>query len=330
MTAETNNESTRESLRSGPLISVMRRIENLSETQYAYLLLTPVFVLLGIVALYPLLRTFELSLFETSLNQATQKFVGFDNYVQLFTGQKDRWLPGSSTFLPTEFSFDAMISSALVVTIIFSVVAVAFETIIGLGQALVLDQDFAGRRWVRAAIIIPWAVPIIIQGMIFFLMFHPSIGFLVEPLSNLGVLAERNTLNDPASALFIVTVADIWKTSAFMALLILAGLQSIDRNLYEVAKVAGASKWQQFRLITFPLILPTIGIAVLFRSVQAMRIYGLIDTVSGCEVVPSLSCMVVTTFLTRQGTSAAIAFVTAGIIGIAVSAIIYQQYREGV
>nr|WP_085945740.1 sugar ABC transporter permease [Halococcus salifodinae] len=308
----------------------MRRIENLSETQYAYLLLTPVFVLLGIVALYPLLRTFELSLFETSLNQATQKFVGFDNYVQLFTGQKDRWLPGSSTFLPTEFSFDAMISSALVVTIIFSVVAVAFETIIGLGQALVLDQDFAGRRWVRAAIIIPWAVPIIIQGMIFFLMFHPSIGFLVEPLSNLGVLAERNTLNDPASALFIVTVADIWKTSAFMALLILAGLQSIDRNLYEVAKVAGASKWQQFRLITFPLILPTIGIAVLFRSVQAMRIYGLIDTVSGCEVVPSLSCMVVTTFLTRQGTSAAIAFVTAGIIGIAVSAIIYQQYREGV
>lgn len=330
MTAETNNEPTRESLRSRLLVSVMRRVENFSETQYAYLLLTPVFILLGVVALYPLLRTFELSLFETSLNQATQRFVGLDNYVQLFTGQKDRWLPGSSTFLPTEFSFDAMISSALVVTIIFSVVAVAFETVIGLGQALVLDQDFAGRRWVRAAIIIPWAVPIIIQGMIFFLMFHPSIGFLVEPFSNLGVLAERNTLNDPASALFIVTVADIWKTSAFMALLILAGLQSIDRKLYDVAKVAGASKWQQFKLVTFPLILPTIGIAVLFRSVQAMRIYGLIDTVSSCEVVPSLSCMVVTTFLTRQGTSAAIAFVTAGVIGIAVSAIIYQQYKEGI
>ncbi|GAA0464810.1 sugar ABC transporter permease (plasmid) [Halococcus dombrowskii] len=330
MTAETHNEPTRESLRSRLLVSVMRRVENFSETQYAYLLLTPVFILLGVVALYPLLRTFELSLFETSLNQATQKFVGLDNYVQLFTGQKDRWLPGSSTFLPTEFSFDAMISSALVVTIIFSVVAVAFETVIGLGQALVLDQDFAGRRWVRAAIIIPWAVPIIIQGMIFFLMFHPSIGFFVEPLSNLGVLAERNTLNDPASALFIVTVADIWKTSAFMALLILAGLQSIDRKLYDVAKVAGASKWQQFKLVTLPLILPTIGIAVLFRSVQAMRIYGLIDTVSSCEVVPSLSCMVVTTFLTRQGTSAAIAFVTAGVIGIAVSAIIYQQYKEGI
>ncbi|MCU4799436.1 sugar ABC transporter permease [Halobacteria archaeon HArc-gm2] len=330
MSSEQATGSSRESRRTGPLVTLMRRVENLSDTQYAYLLLSPVFVLLGIVALYPLLRTFELSLFETSINQASQTFVGFDNYVQLFTGEKDRWLPGTSTFLPTSLTFDAMISSALVVTLLFAVVAVSFETIIGLGQALVLDQDFPGRRWVRAAIIIPWAVPIVIQGMIFFLMFHPEIGFLVQPLADLGLLAERNTLNDPASALFIVTVADIWKTSAFMALLILAGLQSIDRNLYDVAKVAGATRWQQFKLITFPLILPTIGIAVLFRTVQAMRIYGLIDAVAGCEVVPSLSCMVVTTFLTRQGTSAAIAFVTAAIIGVAVTAIIYQQYKEGI
>ncbi len=330
MSADAVPESAGESRRSGPLVGAVRWLENLSDTAYAYVLLTPVFLLLGAIALYPLLRTFELSLFETTLNQASQTFVGLDNYVELFTGGKDRWLPGTSTFLPTELSWGAMVSSALVVTVIFAVVSVFFETIIGLGQALVLDQDFYGRRWVRAAIIIPWAVPIVIQGMIFYLMFQPGVGFAVEPLANLGLLAPTNTLNDPTSALFIIVVGDIWKTSAFMALLILAGLQSIDRGLYEVARVAGASKWQQFKLITFPLILPTVGIAVLFRSVQAMRVYGLIDTVSSCAVVPSLSCMVVTTFQTRQGTSAAIAFVTAAIIGVAVSAIIYQQYREGV
>jgi multiple sugar transport system permease protein len=289
-----------------------------------------VFVLLGIVALYPLLRTFELSLFQLSADFSSTNFVGAGNYIELFTGEKNRYLPGGTTFLPGGLGTSALLNSALVVTIIFAVVSVLFETLIGLGQALILDQDFYGRRWVRAAIIIPWAVPIVIQGMIFFLMFNSNVGFLTPPLADLGLLAPTNTLNDTASATFIVIVADIWKTSAFMALLILAGLQSIDRGLYDVAKVAGATKWQQFKLITFPLILPTIGVAVLFRSVQAMRVYGIIDTVSSCTVVPSLSCMVVATFTTREGTSAAIAFVTAAIIGIVVMGLIVWQGEDAI
>ena len=325
-----STETGRESKRSGVLVDVMRWMEGLSDTQYAYLLLIPVFVLLGVVALYPLLRTFELSLFATSIDLTSQSFVGVGNYVDLFTGAKNRFLPGGTTFLPTDFALNSLLSSALVITIIFAVVSVAFETLIGLGQALILDQDFYGRRWVRAAIIIPWAVPIVIQGMIFFLMFNSNVGFATPPLADLGILAPTNTLNDTASATFIIIVADIWKTSAFMALLILAGLQSIDRGLYDVAKVAGATKWQQFKLITFPLILPTIGVAVLFRSVQAMRVYGIIDTVSSCTVVPSLSCMVVATFNTRQGTSAAIAFVTAAIIGIVVMGIILWEGEDAI
>jgi len=323
-------KASRDSRSSGPLTAVMRWMENLSDTQFAYMLLTPVFVLLGAIALYPLLRTFELSLYLTQLGQAEWTFVGFQHYIELFTGQKDPILPGSTTFLPRSFSFSDMLSSALLVTIIFSVVGVLFETFIGLGQALVLDQDFRGRRWARAAIIIPWAVPIVIQGMMFFLMFNSSIGFLTPPLAELGILAPTNTLNDTASSLFIVIVADIWKTSAFMALLILAGLQSINRDLYNVAKVAGASKWQQFKYITFPLILPTVGVAVLFRTIQAMRVYGLIDAVAGCETVPSLSCMVVTTFLHRQGTSAAIAFTTAAIIGAIVMGLIAWQGEDAI
>ncbi|QFU81193.1 carbohydrate ABC transporter permease [Natronorubrum aibiense] len=326
---------TRKSNRSGPVVAITRWMENLGETGFAYLLLTPVMILLGTVALYPLLRTFELSLYQNVLSDP--EFVGLENYIQLFTGGASPRFPGSTTFLPdvsTSGSFpfvhvDGLLRSALAVTLIFTVVSVFFETIIGFGQALVLDQDFRGRRWVRAAIIIPWAIPIVIQGMIFYLMFHPSAGFLTEPLANWGIVAPTNTLNDPMSSLLIVTVADIWKTTAFMALLILAGLQSIDRSLYDVAKVAGATKWQQFKLITFPLVLPALGIAVLFRTIDAMRIYGLIDSVSGCTTVPSLSCMVVATFNTNRGLAAAVAFVTAGIIAVAVFGVIYQQYKEG-
>ncbi len=326
---------TRQSNRSGPVVAITRWMENLGETGFAYLLLTPVMLLLSAIALYPLLRTFELSLYQNVLSDP--EFVGLENYVQLFTGGASARLPGSTTFLPgvsTSGSFpfvhvEGLLRSALAVTLIFTVVSVFFETIIGFGQALVLDQDFRGRRWVRAAIIIPWAIPIVIQGMIFYLMFHPSAGFLTGPLSNLGIVAPTNTLNDPFSSLLIITVADIWKTTAFMALLILAGLQSIDRSLYDVAKVAGATKWQQFKLITFPLVLPALGIAVLFRTIDAMRIYGLIDSVSGCTTVPSLSCMVVATFDTNRGLAAAVAFVTAGLIAIVVMGVIYQQYKEG-
>ncbi|WP_276253666.1 carbohydrate ABC transporter permease [Halomontanus rarus] len=337
-TDEHSSGPTRESQRSGPLVAITRWMENLGETGFAYLLLTPVFLLLGAIALYPLLRTFELSLYTDIVGTGTPEFVGFDHYVSLLTGESDQWLPGTSQFLWGDVTVDGafpfvhvegVFRSALAVTLIFTLVSVFFETLIGFGQALVLDQEFRGRSWVRVAIIIPWAIPIVIQGMIFYLMFHPSTGFATEFLASYGIVAETNTLNDPASSLLIVTVADIWKTSAFMALLILAGLQSIDRSLYDVAKVAGASRWQQFRMITFPLILPTLGIAILFRTIDAMRIYGLIDSVSGCTVVPSLSCMVVATFGSQRGLASAIAFVTAIIIGIAVLGVIYQQYKEG-
>jgi len=164
MSTDASPERARESRRSGPLVGAVRWMENLSDTAYAYVLLIPVFLLLGAIALYPLLRTFELSLFETSLNQATQEFVGLSNYVEAVHRPEGPLAPGDLDVPAGGPELGAMVSSALVVTIIFAVVSVFFETIIGLGQALVLDQDFYGRRWVRAAIIIPWAVPIVIQG----------------------------------------------------------------------------------------------------------------------------------------------------------------------
>jgi multiple sugar transport system permease protein len=296
--------------------------ERLTETQFAYLMLIPVFLLLGVIAIWPLLSTFRLSLFSDSLTGATvDEFVGLQNYIQLITGQRDAVLP--QPFI----DFNNPFQSALLVTLIFAVVSVFFETILGFAAALVLDQDFRGRRWFRVALILPWSVPIVIQGMIFFLMFAPGIGFAADPLHDWGIFG-ATPLTESFDSLVIITIADVWKTTAFMTLLILAGLQSIDRSLYDVGKVAGASRWQQFKMITLPLVMPAVLVAMLFRTINAMRVFGLIETVSDCTTVPSLSCMVVQTFSSgRYGTSAAIAFLTAAIIAAAVLIYIVQFAR---
>ncbi|RDI72753.1 sugar ABC transporter permease [Halopelagius longus] len=335
-TEQESGEALRESTRGGPYVAFVRWMESLSETAFAYFLLAPALLLMTVIAIYPLIQTFSYSLFADQLVGAERlgEFVGLQNYVALFTGTRDASLP--SSFLPTftsQFPFvTGIFNSALMVTLIFTIFSVLLETIIGFGQALILDQDFRGRRWVRVAIIIPWAVPIVIQGMIFFLMFQPNIGFLVgtpqDPafLNQIGPLSISYTpLRNTADSLFLIIIADVWKTTAFMALLILAGLQSIDRSLYDVAKVAGATNWQQFKMITFPLILPTVLVAMLFRTIAAMRVYGIIETMAGCTTVPSLSCLVVSTFNNSlYATSATIAFLTAALIGIVVSVYIVK------
>ncbi|QZP38993.1 sugar ABC transporter permease [Halobaculum magnesiiphilum] len=310
-------------------------MENLSETQYAYLLLSPALLLLGVVAFWPLLSTFRLSLFADSFGQASVgNFVGLGNYVAIVTGERTALLP--SPFLPQSLTVNAMFNSAIAVTLVFTIISVSIETVIGFAQALILDQEFRGRRWVRVAIILPWAIPIVVQGMIFYLMFQPNIGFLVGTpeapalLNSLGLIS-FTPLANAQDATMIVIVADVWKTTAFMALLILAGMQSIDRSLFDVAKVAGASPWQRFKYITLPIILPTVMVAMLFRTIQAMRIYGLIETVAGCTTVPSLSCLVVTTFSNRMlGSSATVAFITAAVIGVVVSVYIVGYARGDV
>jgi len=279
-----------------------------------------VFLLLGAIAFWPLASTFEMSLRADSLVGAANigEFVGLDNYVDLLTGARDAVIG-----VPF-FDLSRPFSSALLVTIIFAAVSVLLETILGFAAALALDKEFTGRRWVRVALILPWSV--------FFLMFAPGVGFATPPLADLGVI-DSTPLNDSLDSLMIVIVADVWKTTAFMMLLILAGLQSIDRDLYNVGKVAGATRWQQFKLITFPLVLPAILVAMLFRTINAMRVFGLIESVSGCGTVPSLSCMVVSTFGSRRyGTSAAIAFITAAIIGAVVLVYIvrFARSRQGV
>lgn len=300
-------------------------VERLSEEQYAYLMLVPAFALVGVFAIWPLFDTFLMSLHADSLTGSgyVGGFVGFENYVELLTGQLNAVL--GAPFL----SFRRPLQSALVVTLVYAFVSVTFELFIGFGQALVLDQEFRGRRWLRVAVLIPWAVPIAIQGMIFYLMFLPDVGFATDIMQALGVFSATPFINT-VDSLIIVIIADVWKTSAFIALIVLAGLQSIDRNLYQVAKVSGASTWQQFRLITLPLIFPVLIVALLFRSIQAMRVFGIVQTVSSCSTVPTLSCLVVTTFQSgRYATAAAVAFVTAIIVALIAFVYIIQYADVG-
>lgn len=310
----TGNTSTTESQRSSYRLdlALLDRIERLSETQFIYLMLIPVFLLLGSMAIWPLLFTANLSLHaDNVLSPAlVGDFVGLQNYVDLLTGS-------SNSILRRPFiDLDQPFTSAVPVTIIFTVVAVIVETILGFAMALVLDQEFRGRRFARLIMILPWAVPIVIEGMIFYLMFQPAIGFAVEPLHNLGLISSSPLANSQ-DALLISIIADIWKQSAFMALLILAGLQSIDRSLYNVAKVEGASRFQRFKTITFPLVLPALLVALLFRTIAALKVYGVVATVASCNTVPTLSCLVVTTWTAhRYGSAAAIGFLVAIAIGL--------------
>jgi len=299
---------------------LLNRVERLSDTQFVYLMLVPVFVLLGSMAIWPLIDTFGMSLRADNIisSDATGEFVGLENYAKMLTGQANSILPRPFLDLSAPFT------SAVSVTLIFTAVAVAFETVLGFGMALVLDKDFTGRRWVRVAIILPWAVPIVIQGMIFYLIFTPGVGFAVAPLQSLGLIS-GSPLADSQSSLIIVILSDIWKQAAFMALLILAGLQSINRDLYNVAKVTGATKLQEFMTITFPLVLPTLLIALLFRTIAALKVYGTVVTITNCNTLPTLTCLVITTWnANRYASAATIAFIMAAVIGIALLAYLFK------
>ncbi|APX96042.1 carbohydrate ABC transporter permease [Natronorubrum daqingense] len=311
--------------------AVVNWMENLSEAAYAYLLLIPAFALLTLIAFYPLIQTFVMSLRsdETRGVEPLGEFVGVENYVDILTGNARLARQFLDVTVSTSFPFVELgvpfLQQALFVTLAFAVISVIAETLIGFGQAYVLDQEFRGRRWVRVAIILPWAVPIVIQGMIFFLLFQPEVGFGSDLMQWLGLFG-ADPLADSQDSFIIILIADIWKSSAFMALLILAGLQSVDRSLYDVARVAGASPWQRFKRITLPLVMPALLVAMLFRTMDAMRVYGLIESTAGCTTVPSLTCLVVEAMFggTRIfATAAAIAFATALVIGLIISVYVF-------
>jgi len=237
----------------------------------AWLFMTPMLVVLGAAAGWPLLRTIYFSFTNVSLsNLYSAEWVGFDNFLRWRTlsSGRTRWYG---------LLADPEWWNAVWNTIWFTVISVTLETLLGLIVALVVHQAFRGRGLVRAAILVPWAIPTIVSAKMWAWMFHDQFGILNDMLMKVGLLgAPIAWTANPDTAMIAVIIVDVWKTTPFMALLILAGLQLLPDDIYEAARVDGVSAWKQFWHITLPLIQPAIMVAVIFRALDSLRIFDLI------------------------------------------------------
>lgn len=233
------------------------------EQRTGWILLLPALLLLFFVFAYPIGRVFWLSLLTKNLGTKLQPvFSGLDNYVRI-AGDGRFWQSFSTTIL-------------------FTSASVLLELLLGLGIALVLNQQFQGRSLVRTIAILPWALPTALIGLAWAWIFNDQFGVANDILLRLGLIQTGiNWLGDPVLAMIAVVFADVWKTTPFISILLLAGLQSIPQDLYEAHRIDGASPWQSFRQITLPLLVPQILIALLFRFAQAFGIFDLIAVMTG-------------------------------------------------
>ncbi|MGX8012689.1 carbohydrate ABC transporter permease [Mesorhizobium sp. ORM8.1] len=237
----------------------------------AWLFLAPMLVVLAAVAGWPLLRTVYYSFTDASLADLdARQWVGFDNYFSVLR------LP-SGRLLYDGLLADPVWWRAVWNTMRFAVVSVACETVLGMVVALALNAEFPGRGIVRAAILIPWAIPTIVSAKMWQWMLNDQFGIINVVLLNLGLIHAKIAWTASAdTAMVAVLIVDIWKTTPFMALLILAALQMLPREIVEVARLDGASPWQVFWWVTLPLIRPAVMVAVIFRALDALRIFDLI------------------------------------------------------
>ncbi|RWL50358.1 MAG: sugar ABC transporter permease [Mesorhizobium sp.] len=226
---------------------------------------------LGVVAGWPFLRTVYYSFTDASLADLdARQWVGFDNYFSVLT------LP-SGRLLYDGLLVDPVWWRAVWNTVRFAVISVACETVLGMIVALSLNADFPGRGIVRAAILIPWAIPTIVSAKMWQWMLNDQFGIINVVLLNLGLIDSKIAWTASAdTAMVAVLIVDIWKTTPFMALLILAALQMLPREILEVARLDGANPWQIFWRVTLPLIRPAVMVAVIFRALDALRIFDLI------------------------------------------------------
>ena len=218
-----------------------------SETRLAWMLAAPALAVIVLVALGPILWTYweSLHLHDLRMPWLGRPFIGVANYAEVLR--------------------DVRFWSALGHTTVFVVTSVSVELSLGLVLAILLDRITRARGLVRTAVLVPWALPTVVAALIW--------RFMVESSSN--------WLSDPVMAWVPLVLADAWKTTPFVAILLLAGLQTIDRSLYEAAQVDGATAWRQFTAITLPLLRPALLVAALFRILDAFRVFDLVFVLTG-------------------------------------------------
>jgi trehalose/maltose transport system permease protein len=232
----------------------------------AWLFLAPMLVVLAMVAAWPLARTIYFSFTDAKLTDLSNtQFIGFDNFLANYDGEWSGLL------------VDGQWWRAVWNTVWFTAVSVSIETVLGTIVALVLSADFPGRGLVRAAVLVPWAIPTIVSAKMWAWMLHDQFGVINDILLRLHVLSAPVAWTANAdTALWAVVMVDVWKTTPFMALLILAALQMLPSDCYEAAKVDGINPVKVFFKVTLPLIRPALLVAVIFRGLDSLRIFDLI------------------------------------------------------
>jgi len=229
-----------------------------------YFLVLPTIIVILAVAGYPIVNSFWLSLQDNPLSPSSS-FVGLQNYVQVLQSSEFR--------------------TAVGVTFGFTIIAVFLETVFGLGIALLINATFPGRGLVRAAILVPWAFPTVISAQIWYLMYNDRTGIVSYILQQLRLLPRGGTLLQSSNGIILASIiTDVWKTTPFMALLLLAGLQVIPSELYEAAGVDGSTRWQQFWRITLPMLTGPLLIALLFRVLASLGVFDLLYILGGNQV----------------------------------------------
>jgi ABC-type sugar transport system permease subunit len=229
-----------------------------------YYLVLPTVIMILAVAAYPILSSLWFSLLDNPLSPAAS-FFGLHNYIQLF---------GDSQF-----------RGSIGVTFLFTIISVTLETIFGLGIALLINATFPGRGLVRASILVPWAFPTVISAQIWVLMYNDRTGIISYILQGLHILAPGATLLQTNGGIIAATViTDVWKTTPFMALLILAGLQVIPNEMYEAASVDGSTRFQSFWTITLPMLMGPLAVALLFRTLASLGVFDLFYILAGNQI----------------------------------------------
>jgi multiple sugar transport system permease protein len=184
------------------------------------------------------------------------KFVGWENYWDLAT--------------------DPVARGSFVTSLLFVAVTTPIEVLVGLAMALVLNESFHGRGWLRAIVLIPWAVPTVVSSQMWRFIFNDRYGLFNYLIFGSATQNYWAPLAEPGLALVAVMLADIWKTSSFAGLILLAGLQGIPGELYEAADIDGATTWQKFRHVTLPLLKSALLLALLFRTIDALKVFDLV------------------------------------------------------
>jgi ABC-type sugar transport system permease subunit len=232
------------------------------EARLGWAMVLPAVGTILLIALFPLVWTVweSLHLHDLRMPWLGRPFIGLDNYVEALGDERFR--------------------EALVHTLAFTVASVTLELTLGCVLALAMNRAFRGRGLVRAAILVPWAIPTVVAALIWRFMFDGDSGIVNAALASLGV-DPPVWFVDRLAAWVPVVLGDVWKETPFVALLLLAGLQGIDASLYEAARIDGASAWRQFRHITLPLLKPALLVALIFRTRDAFRVFDLVYVMTG-------------------------------------------------